>query len=292
MYLTRDYLKVDPWSAIIEMINNEYGTELFPNTTHLKSFESLGGTRTKISIRTNISKSGSNTIPQVELPEYFYYDRLELAVVFKGGPIYLMSNVRLPLTSYDVLSLLENKNDIKLSGTDFVPEMYKTFNTPYTLTAAEKSLRFVGELDFKFDNTLKYNLTSGQLLTEFPNVNTWQLGNNGSKITGNYLFTGYDFTRYREELRGIKENKPLSNVQALRGLIADVTKQTWVATEATAANNLCHSIYQGVPFVKVVYNGIRDIAYTPRTDIDNVMVLELSNERCSNVSGYLLFHYN
>jgi len=72
MYMTRDYLKTDPWTAVIEMINNEYGVELQPLSTKLISLESLGGLKTKIKIQTNISKSPDNTMPKVDLPEFFY----------------------------------------------------------------------------------------------------------------------------------------------------------------------------------------------------------------------------
>lgn len=292
MYITADYLKTDPWTAVIEMINNEYGTELSPYTAHLVSLESLGGTKTKIKIRTNISTSPDNTMPVVELPEFIYYDRLDLGKFFKGGPLYVMDNVRLPLTTYDIMSLLDTKNDITFSCTDLVPAAFDTFNKAYQLNAAANSLRFVGSINFNFANSLKYDLTAPPLVTAFPKVNTWQLGNKGLKITGNYLFTGYDFTSYRDDIRPVKTNGGFANIQRLRGMIKTVTGQDWVVQDATTVNNLCHSIYEGGPRVRVVYNGVRDPAYTPRTDISYVMVLELSETRCSNVSGFLLLHYN
>lgn len=292
MFMTRDYLKVDPWTAIIEMINNEYGSELYPNSTQLLSIESLGGLSTKITIKTNISKSKSNTMPEVELPEYFVYDRIDLKTLFKGGPQYVMSNTRLPLSTFQVAGLLDRKNDVTFSITDLVPDQFDRFATPYKLVALEESLRFVGEVSFSFENTLKYNLTASPTKLEFPTANTWQIGNDGTKITGNYLFTGYDFTKYRDDLIPEKAHSVYSNPNRLRGMIKTITGQDWVLDGNPANNNLCYEIAEGAPSAKVLYNGAVDPAYTSRTDISYVLVLALSSTRCSNVSGYLLIHYN
>lgn len=292
MYMTRDYLKTDPWTAVIEMINNEYGVELFPLSTQLVSLESLGGTKTKIKIKTNISKSPENTMPKVDLPEYFYYDRIDLSTMFKGGPLYIMKDVRMPITTFQVMGMLDKRNDIVFSYTDLVADQFDRFDTPYVLQAKEESLRFTGKINFSFDNTLRYDLAAGPLTTEFPKANTWQLGNDGTKITGNYLFTGYDFTEFRDELIPATSHNSFPNSSRLRGIIYEITKQSWVAEEESLANNLCHEIFEGAPKVRVAYNGKRDPAYTSRTDIDYVLVIELSNERCTNVSGFLLLHYN
>jgi len=292
MYITRDYLNVDPWTAVIEMINNEYGVELNPSSTSLVSLESLGGTKTKLKLRTNWGNSPDDTQPKPELPEFFYYDRLDLGTMFKGGPQYVMNNVRMPLTTFQVMGMLYRKNDIVFSFTDLVADQFDRFNTPYKLTAKDESLRFVGEIPFSFENTLRYNITTNVLTTKFPKANTWQLGNNGTKITGNYLFTGYDFTKYRDDIIPAKANAAFDNNVRLRGMIKHVTGQDWTLDGNPADNNLCHSIYQGELVTRVVYNGVRDPAFTSRTDMSYVMVLELSDARCTNVSGFLLFHYN
>lgn len=291
MYMTRDYLKVDPWTAVIEMINNEYGSELYPNSTQLVSLESLGGTKTKIKIKTNISKSKTNTMPKVELPEFFTYDRIDLGTLFKGGPQYVMSSVRMPLSTYQVAGMLDKKNEVVFSITDLEADQFLRFDTPYKLVAREDSLRFVGKVDFSFENTLQYDL-SPPMRDEFPNANTWQLGCDGTKITGNYLFTGYDFTSYREDLIPEKSHHKFSNPNRLRGMIKTITGQDWVLDGNTVDNNLCHDIFEGELRAKVIYNGKRDPGYTSRTDMNFVLVIALSPTRCQNVSGYLLFHYN
>lgn len=292
MYITRDYLNVDPWTAVIEMINNEYGVELNPSSTSLVSLESLGGTKTKLKLRTNWGNSPDDTQPKPELPEFFYYDRLDLGTMFKGGPIYVMNNVRMPLTTFQVMGMLYRKNDIVFSYTDLMADQFDKFNTAYKLTAKDESLRFVGSIPFTFENTLRYNITTNVLTTKFPKANTWQLGNNGTKITGNYLFTAYDFTKYRDDIIPAKANAAFDNNVRLRGMIKHVTGQDWSLDGNLADNNLCHSIYQGELVTRVVYNGVRDPAFTSRTDMSYVMVLELSDTRCVNVSGFLLFHYN
>lgn len=291
MYMTRDYLKVDPWTAVIEMINNEYGTELQPYSTQLVSLESLGGKSTKIKIKTNISTSPTNTMPKVELPEYFIYDRIDLSTLFKGGPQYLVSNVRLPMTTFQVAGMVDKKNEVVFSYTDLEADQFDLFDRQYKFVARKDSLRFVGNVGFSFVNTLKQSI-AGFNKVEFPQANTWQFGNDGSKTTGNYLFTGYDFTTYRDTLIPEIANKHICNPNALLNLIGKVTGQIWTVDGNPVDNNLCYEIYQGEPRIKVVYNGIRDAAYTSRTDMTYVLVLALSPTRCSNVSGYLLLHYN
>ncbi|ARV76830.1 virion structural protein [Pseudomonas phage Phabio] len=292
MYMTRDYLKVDPWSAVIEMINNEYGVELNPSSTSLVSLESLGGTKTKLKLRVNWGKSPDDTQPKPELPEYFFYDRIDLATLFKGGPIYVMDNVRMPMSTFQIMGMLDKKNDVVFSYTDLVPDQFDRFDEPYKLVAGAQSLRFVGEIPFSFENTLRYDLSSIVLTTELPKANTWQFGNDGTKITGNYLFTAYDFTHYRDELIPAKSNHLFVDTNSLRGMIKHITKQDWILSGNPEDNNLCYSIYEGEKRVRVVYNGVIDPAFTSRTDMSYVMVLELSNTLCTNVSGFLLFHYN
>lgn len=292
MYITTEYLKVDPWTAVIDMINNEYGTELSPYSTHLVSIESLGGTKTKIKIRTNISTSPDNTMPVVELPEYLYYDRIALATLFKGGPNYEMGNIRMPTTSIEVTHLLTSRNDVVFSATDIVAKTYPRFDTTYTLSAKAESLRFVGDMEFSFVNTLKYNLSEHSMVTEYPKANTWQQGNDGTKITGNYLFTGYDFTEYRDDLRESKIGQMFYNSTRLRIIINRVTGQDWILSAEDVPNNLTNNIFEGELRTRIAYNGVCDPAYTTRTDMSYVMVLELSPTLCSNVSGFLLFHYN
>lgn len=291
MYMTRDYLKVDPWTAVIEMINNEYGTELQPYSTQLVSIESLGGTKTKIKIKTNISKSETNTMPKLDRDE-FYYDRIDLRTLYKGGPVYVMDNVRLPLSTYQVMGMLDQTNETVFSFTDLEATLFSRFNTGYSLVAKPESLRFIGSVPFTFENSLKYDLNTAVVTTEFPKANTWQFGNDGNKITGNYLFTGYDFTQERAELISAKTHHKFDNVSRLRGAIKRVTGQDWICEGTVEDNNLCYEIFEGENRVRVVYNGTIDPAYTARTDMSHVLVLELSSTRCANVSGFLLLHYN
>lgn len=60
-----------------------------------------------------------------------------------------MNGVRMPLTTFQVMGMLDKKNDIVFSFTDLVADQFDRFDTPYKLTAKDESLRFVGSVSLR-----------------------------------------------------------------------------------------------------------------------------------------------
>lgn len=290
MYTTKDYLAVDPWQAVINRINEIYFTELTAYTTELVSLTSVSGTLTKIVVKPNIAQSDRNTMPPVEHTEYLY-DRLDLATFFKTPGVANIPSFYLPTTTSKVLKQISELNEIVFTVNDFVEREYDEYSKVYTLKASPKSLRFVGEVSFQFINTTKQQLSSVGNKLEFPLANAIPLGTVSGTMVGQYLTCGFDFTEHRDTLITLRANEVWLDPRKLAAIIADVTGDPWVCKSDTSDYNTAYNTVNGEASVNVVYNGIVLPRYSPRTDIQRVCILRLS-ELSSNVSGYLLLHYN
>lgn len=291
MLLTRDYLKTAPWDALIGAINNEYGTELQPYSTQLVSLTPIGDVHTQIVIKANQVEGLFNTAPPIERTVYTY-DRLDLSTFFRSPGVRSLTGFTLPVDTFKVLDAIGEFNDIKFTLNDFMHFQYDSYEEVYTLTANPKSLRFVGSIRFKLVNTTKRNLSDVATIFEYPNANTWPLGNlDGSKISAQYVTAGYDFTSERDYIKTLKLNSVWPTGSKLAAIIADITGTNWVCSDSKVDWNIANSVINGLGEVKVIYNGRVLPRYSPRTDILNVVVLELG-KMSSNVAGYLLLHYN
>lgn len=290
MLLTRDYLKAKPWNALIAKVNETYGTEIEPYSTRLESITSLGGTKTRVVILPNQVESDYNTAPILTQTEYII-DRLDLATFFKVPGVKQLGGFTLPTSTFKILDALSELNDIVFTLNDFVHVQYDEYGQTYTLTANPKSLRFVGEVKFQLVNTTKRLLSSLGNVLEFPDVVSWPLGCDGSKAAGQYLTSGYDFTEYRDEIKDITKDSVWPTGRKIAAILEMVTKRPWVCTNTVNEFNICHNVRNGEARVEVFYHGVALPRYTNRKDMLNVLVLQLS-DLSSNVSGYLLIHYN
>lgn len=291
MYLTRDYLKADPWDAVIARINEQYGTELQPYTTKLESFVPLGVTSTQVTIIPNQVEDEFNTAPPIERTEYVY-DRLDLQTFFRSFGVKDLPGFTLPTNTSDVLAAIGEFNEIVFTLNDFVHVEYNTYNETFTLTANPKSLRFVGKIDFRLINTTRRALSDVSSQFEFPLANTWPLGNpDGAKISAQYVTAGYDFTSEREYLKVLTRASVWPTGRKLAAIVQDITGTPWVCSKDLVDWNLAFDADKGEGRIRVVYNGRVLPRYSPRTDISNVVVLELGIVS-NNVAGYLLLHYN
>lgn len=290
MFTTKDYLSVDPWEAVIGRINDSYNIELEPFTTKLGSIESLGGTRTKVVIVPNQSTNTLNTAPPIERTEYIY-DRLDLTSFFRTPTPKDLGGFTLPTSTFKILDAISELNNIKFSLNDFVHVQFDSYGEVYTLTANPKSLRFVGSINFRLINTTRRLLSTLGNKLEFPTANDFALGADGTKITGQYTVSAFDFTEDRDFLKVISKDSVWPSGKKLAALMENLTGTPWVCDTEEAEWNIAYDVKNGEARFNVVYNGMVLPRYTPRTDIQRVLVLQLS-ELSTNVDGYLLIHYN
>lgn len=290
MYSTKDYLKAEPWQAVINRINEVYLTELTTYTSKLVSIESLGGTRTKVVIEPNRSIDMGNTSPVVTRTEYFY-DRLDLSEFFKESGVAQLTGFALPTNTFKVLDQISELNDIVFTLNDFVHIQFDEYRHTYTLKANPKSLRFVGEVRFELINTTKQLLTNVGNKVEFPTANERPLGNAGTKIIGQYTTGAFDFTKEREFIKELSSNSLWPSGRKLAAILQDVTGYPWVCSTTAYDWNIAGILTLGEARPEVLYNGIVMPRYSPRKDIQRVCVLKLG-DLSNNVSGYLLIHYN
>lgn len=289
MYITRDYCKSSPWTAICDMINDACLTQLNPGTTQLVSLVALGATKTQIVIDVNISTTADNSIPPVPLTTYTY-DRLDLATFFKQSSAYRISGMKLPVTTMDIAKLIGKDNDIVFDLEDFIHERYTAYSptTDLIIRASPKSLRFVGQMRVRLINTLKRDFSALGTVLEFPNVNIPYVAD---VTVGDFLSSALDFTVHRDLLRSLPigwthETGKLANI------LTKATGRYWITRPYTTDYNLAASILDGEPVALIRYNGPPVPEWSNSTTYNNVLVLELNPDYCPNVTGHLRLHYN
>lgn len=290
MLMTRDYLQAAPWDALIARINDTYQIELEPYTTQLVELESQGGTRTRVVIAPHQVDSETNTAPDVSRTEYFY-DRLDLASFFKGPTIKQLSGMTVPTDTFKILDAISELNDIKFTLNDFIHIQYDSYGQRYTLQANPKSLRFVGSVQFELVNTTKQLLSNLGAKREFPDANSGPLGTSGLKRAAQYMTGGFDFTEEREFLKSLSKTSVWPSGRKMAAILQDVTKQPWVCSTNQVEWNIGFANINGEARLEVMYNGIVLPRFSPRKDIQRVLVLRLS-DLSTNVDGYALLHYN
>jgi hypothetical protein len=289
MYITRDYCKTDPWTAIIDMINANYFFQLYPGIVKLKEFEAMGPKRTRIVIEPNRSSNPGNLLPPIDRTEFFY-DRLNCAEFFRQGVAYNVNGISLPITSWDIVQMVGAKNAIVFDVDDFLYEEFDSF-TPFQdmiVQANPKSLRFVGFLKFRLFNTIQKDLATLGGTNEFPLINVEQ-GN--GKLIGDYLLNQYDFTQWREMLEPIEVGAS-TRVKELAAMMRTVSGRPWNVAAINGPFNLNHAIGVDQFKCRIRYNGAITPEWSPRTEFRKVLVIELDGTLCTTAQGLLRLHYN
>lgn len=290
MLMTKDYLQAAPWDALIARINDLYQTELEPYTTKLVELESQGGARTRVVIGPNQTASDTNTAPPIERTEYFY-DRLDLGSFFKGPQVKQLGGFTLPTDTFKILDAISELNDIKFTLNDFLHVQYDAYGQAFRLEANPKSMRFVGAVQFQLINTTKKLLSNLGTKREFPEANSAPLGTSGTKRVAQFMTSGFDFTEDRAFLKSLDKNSLWPTGSKLAAILQNVTKRPWVCSIEEAEWNIAYEAKNGEGRLEVLYNGIVLPRFSPRKDMQRVLVLRTS-ELSTNVDGCLLLHYN
>jgi len=292
MYITQDYLKVGSWQAIIDMINDKYNFQLQPGIVKLKEMKVLGPKRTQIEIIPNRSTNPINLMPEIT-QTVFTYDRLNCTEFFRNTVAVNISGLKLPVTTFDILNYIGEKNDIVFEVDDFIHQTFDHYNGitegDFVIQADARSLRFVGHLKVRLVNTLKFNLsTLAPRSFEFPDV---AQKHDITYINGNVELNRFDFTEQRELLRHLKTGLYHDPGKIARA-ISQRTGQLYSVTATPSTRSLVHTLVNGEPHCKILYNGAPIGLWTSRKDFNRVIVIELNTAFCTGVSGYLRMHYN
>lgn len=291
MYITRDYMKVGSWQAIIDMINDKYNFQLYPGVVKLKSMVALGPRRTQIEIIPNRSTSDINLLPKIT-ETVFTYDRLDCTDFFRNTIPVDITGLALPITTFDILKRIGDMNEIVFETDDFIHQTfddYSVVGNSYVMVADSRSLRFVGQLKVRLIAPAKINLaTFNTKVNEFPEVTTKP---DLVKMRGDYLLSRYDFTKYRDALKDVRPG-PYNNPEQFLGPISGISGLFFVSTNTPNAKNLTFDIDTGERRCKVLYNGAPIPQWSNRDDCERVLVLELSDTLCTDITGFLRLHYN
>jgi hypothetical protein len=292
MYITQDYLRVGSWQAVIDMINDKYNFQLQPGIVKLKALTALGPKRTQIEIIPNRSTNPINLMPAIT-ETIFTYDRLNCTEFFRNTVAVNVSGLKLPITTLDILKQIGDRNEIVFETDDFVHQTFDHYSAPaepdFIIQADPHSLRFVGHLRVRLVNTTKINLSAITGVTlEFPEVSQ---RHDPNFHNGDLLFSRYDFTQWREWLKDIPvglyhdPDRIAKSVQPNTGIHFNVGVQP-------AVFSLTHTLVEGEPHCKVLYNGAPTPRWTARTDCNRVLVVELNPAFSTQMDGYIRLHYD
>lgn len=292
MYITRDYLKVGSWQAIIDMINDVYNFQLQSGVVKLKEMTVMGPKRTRIEIIPNRSTNPINLMPEIT-ETVFFYDRLNCTEFFRNTIAVDVSGLTLPITTFDILKQIGDRNDIVFEVDDFIHQTFDhysgTTENDFIIEADERSLRFVGHLRVRLKNTTKVDLTQFQGSTyAFPEIS---VKHNPDTWRGDYYLSRYDFTEFRQILK----DAPVGfwyHGDLLSKIIREGTGTEFGSSITPQSLNVTHSIIEGYPWVKILYNGAPTPQWTSRSEFNRILVLELNPDFCLGMDGFLRFHYN
>lgn len=291
MYITRELLKVGSWEAITDMINASFNYQLEPGSVGLKAMTKLGPTLTQIEIIPNRSTNPINALPKIT-ETVFRYDRLNCQDFFRNTVAVNISGLPLPISTFDILKRIGDKNEIVFEIDDFLHQTFDAYSAPgdpdLIIEASANSLRFVGHLKVRLVNTLRFNLSGFTGKYAFP-----ELGYEpqAGKINADHYLSRFDFTPSRVILK----DAPVGywhHADLLAVALAKQTLANFSYRAEPAPLSLVNKIIDGQILCKILYNGACVPLWTSRTDMDRVCVVELSDDFCTGITGWLRLHYN
>jgi len=284
-FSTAEYLTLDPWTALIRLINDHLYLQLEPRQAKLLKFTPKGNRALEVVINANRGTSNQNILPSLA-PVTVTYNRLVLSSWFNKAGGYTLTDLPLPFTTADVMTRLGG-SAVVFDVDDFVQETYRSYPLgSITINAGPKSLRWEGSLTVTVTNTLKLDLAlfNG---TEVPEAFDYPDGD-GSKAQGYFYLNPFDFSEYREVLKPLGKYANTLDGDELAVILSTVSGETWASEPTPQVRNL--ATLSGMPY-KVVYNGPAMERYTARTDLASVIILELDETLCTGVTGGLRLHY-
>lgn len=147
------YLLIDPFEALILMINDKFGFTMRPEVARLVSTTVLEPSgRLQVTIDAK-QKDTHRNIARIPTVNTFIYHRLELGPFFGGYITQAEVSGLNPQTTRDIQDFLESNYSVKFFTNDLVHQKIQSFTPNFTLFAHPKSLRWMGGLGFITDLT-------------------------------------------------------------------------------------------------------------------------------------------
>lgn len=210
------------------------------------------------------------------------YDRINMQKLFKGITVVVKPAFQKKISDY--LPIINEKYDLALTDSDIIdgiiPEGTKA---PYRIKIKinPNNPAFYGEFEILVSDSQKSirNMVDGITFTGIPYPTQdkdsiqgalYHYGEDWSELAN--LFSGYLTSQYIDK-------KFVEEVNLY-------TRDNWVYEEKAAKFNYYNS--------HVLYNGVieENNEYTRKVGFTHVLVIQLSDVYCKEVSGHLVFHYN
>lgn len=282
MFTTQDYLGLSPWEALIQMVNDVYRKSLNPHTTELTRLIKGAGNQVTVELSTHRSTSDHNLTPPISRDAFNYW-RLDLGVYFSN---LTLDNVTVPCSTSDLVAQLSQQTGIVFDDRDFI--YHDIHPTPVVLEAGPDSLRWVGSVPVTL-STMDVNLST---VTNVELINTLPLPGSLDKIQGPFYSSAFDFSKGQRIFKGLEVGEHRVSGDWIDRFLRPVTGDQWVCSSTPQPWNIACTVVDGVGLYKVLYNGPVVSSFSNFKDRGgSILVLELDDVLCTNISGYLTLHY-
>lgn len=274
----RNYYNRNTWDILWDMI-----TKVNPDIEFTKEQVRLTEVINEFNPNTNRNTQGKLVgIPEMGREgEYIIsWDRISLRDVFKND-IYVPYNPDALFIS-DYLSVFNKAFRFKLSTSDIYDEAVTINDLPQKITVRfrESCPSFIESFDLYIGNPkLSIGLVMKEGVLDGVSLPGFKLG----YYYGPMLYWAEDFTGISEQLATLTPGIAIEGDNA--SYFKLILNEPWVDAKEGADYNF-HGSY-------VYYNGPVSKSPVPANDnYSHVLVINLNENFCLNVSGYLLLHYN
>lgn len=288
MYLERNF-HLPPMEGILQAINSQYGGGYALGLTDVKDVSYLSNNDVELTLYETPSRGDSDIRPAIE-DRTFTVKRFSLNDQFPDPIDVRLGPLELPVTTNELIEVLSITTGIHFTAQDIVGTRWVTtpVDSTFVMHASPHSLRWFGSIALK-SVVSKYVLADMVDHASFPDMLV--LSDQPYGI-GMFQLMAVDFTDERDVLRALTKGETNVHNRELLRVINRYADWDWVIEDDHVSWNLACDVHDGALTYRVLYNGRTEAEWTPRTDINFVLILELSDVYNANVGGYLTLHYN
>lgn len=278
-------LNLTPRAALLELINSRNDVQLQDDYIALLEPTVVSGRETSVTLKVRKSFDPFAPIP-FKGEATFVYNRLDLTTFFNGVKINITMD--LPTTTSAFLDILTAEYGYLFDTDDFYEDIITVANAHgYRLRATPRSLRWVGELVVNL--MPRDDLGAKTVVTDLGDLGVVE--NQGRPFV-TYVKPYTDGLYYGSYLKTVKKGavvNPTYLASILDTLYSDLSigvGRTWTSTATPGPKNL-HG-------AQVIYNGrVEDVGAVPYNPAaTKVLIIQLSPQYCTDVSGQLTVFYN